>query len=72
VKVLHQKLENARISVRKIREEIRDAILTEEKAKSISEDEKYRLQEELEEIVKKYNEEIKNIGDNKEEEITNV
>jgi ribosome recycling factor len=72
VKVLHQKLENARISVRKIREEIRDNILEEEKSKNISEDEKYRLQEELEEMVKKYNEEIKNIGENKEEEITNV
>lgn len=72
VKVLHQKLENARISVRKIREEIRGMILEEEKEKSISEDERYHLQDQLEEIVKKHNEEIKNVGENKENEITNI
>ncbi len=72
VKVLHQKLENARISVRKVREEIKDSILAEEKNKTISEDERYHLQEQLEEMVKKYNEEIKAVGENKEKEITNV
>jgi ribosome recycling factor len=72
VKVLHQKLENARISVKKIREEIKGQILEEEKEKTISEDERYHLQEQLDEMVKKYNEDIKNIGENKEAEITNV
>lgn len=72
VKVLHQKLENARISVKKIREEIKGQILEEEKEKTISEDERYHLQEQLDEMVKKYNEDIKNIGENKETEITNV
>ena len=72
VKVLHQKEENARISVRKIREEIKNTIVEEEKSKSISEDERYKLQEQLEEMVKKYNEDIKVLGENKEKEITNV
>lgn len=72
VKVLHQKLENARISVRKIREEIKNTIVEEEKNKSISEDERYHLQDQLEEMVKKYNEDIKVLGENKEKEITNV
>jgi len=72
VKVLHQKLENARISIRKIREEARNMIVEEEKEKSISEDERYQLQDQLEEMVKKYNEDVKTIGDAKEKEITNV
>jgi len=72
VKVLRQKEENARISIRKIREEIKNTIIEEEKNKIISEDERYHLQDQLEEMVKKYNEEIKQIGENKEKEIINV
>lgn len=72
IKILHQKLEGARISVRKIREEVRELIGMEEKEKSISEDEKYRLQEEVEKMVKEFNEEIKKVGDSKEAEITKV
>lgn len=71
-KILHQKLEQARISIRKIREDVREMISEEEKGKSISEDEKFRLQEDLEKLVKEYNEEIKKIGDAKEKEITVV
>lgn len=71
-KILNQKLEAARVSVRKIREDVRDLISEDEKAKSISEDEKYRLQEELEKMVKEFNEEIKAIGEAKEKEITLV
>lgn len=72
IKVLHQKLEQARISVRKIREDARTLIAAEEKDKSISEDDKFRLQEDLEKLVKSYNEEIQKIGDAKEKEITAV
>lgn len=72
IKVLHQKLENARIAIRKIREEAREMIAMEEKDKSISEDEKYRLQEDLEKLVKSYNEEIQKIGEGKERDITTV
>jgi len=72
VKVLSQKLENARISLRKVREEVREKIIAEEKNKGISEDEKFRLQEELEKIVKMYNEEVSKIGESKEEEIMKV
>lgn len=71
-KVLHQKLENARISIRKIREEIRDEIAAQEKEKQISEDDKYRLQEDLEKVVKEYNEKVKEIGEQKEEEINKI
>jgi ribosome recycling factor len=68
-KILHQKLESARISIRKIREEVRALIAEEEKAKSITEDDKYSFQEELDKMVKEYNEEVKKIGEAKEKEI---
>lgn len=71
-KILHQKLEQSRISIRKVREEVRGLISEEEKEKSITEDDKYRLQEELEKIVKEYNEQIEKIGDQKEKEITTI
>jgi len=72
IKVLHNKLEQARIAIRKIREEARDEIAKAEKDKSISEDEKYTYQESVDKIVKEYNDKIKIIGDEKEVEITTV
>jgi ribosome recycling factor len=72
VKVLHQKLEHARISIRKVREEVREKINQEEKNKTIGEDEKFKLQEDLEKMVKEFNDEIKKIGETKEKEITTV
>lgn len=72
VKILHQKLEQGRIALRKVREEARELIAEEEKGKSITEDDKYALQEELEKMVKTFNDEVKKIGDAKEKEITAV
>jgi ribosome recycling factor len=72
VKVLHQKLEQARISLRKVREEVREVILQEEKKKSISEDEKFRFQDDLEKMVREFNDEIKKVGEAKEKDITTV
>ncbi len=72
IKVLHQKLETARISIRKVREEVRDDIDKKEKNKEMSEDEKYKLQDELEKLVKEYNDKIKVVGDEKEKEITTI
>lgn len=71
-KILHQKLEQARISIRQVREEIREKINQEEKDKVIAEDQKFRLQEDLEKMVKEFNEEVKKIGEQKEEEIMKV
>lgn len=71
-KILHQKLEQAKISARKVREEIRTQIADGEKSKSITEDDKFRLQEELEKMVKEYGDKISSIGDQKEKEINTV
>ena len=71
-KVLHQKLEGARVSVRKVREEVREMVIMEEKDGSIGEDEKFKLLDDLEKLVKEYNDQIKLIGEKKEEEIHTV
>jgi ribosome recycling factor len=72
VKVLHQRIEQAKISIRKVREDVREMIAQEEKDKSITEDDKYSLQEELEKMVKEYNETVKELGEAKEKDITTV
>ena len=72
IKVLQQKLENARISIRKVREEARDKIVKAEESKDITEDDKYKLQEDLDKIVKDFNDKIKEVGDKKELEINTV
>ena len=72
IKVLHQKLEQARISIRKIREYVRNKIEKSEKDKEIGEDEKYKMQDELDTLVKEYNEMIKDVGDKKEKEVTTI
>ena len=72
IKVLHNKLEQARISVRKIREEARTMIDAAEKEKEISEDEKFKLHADVDKDAKEYNEKIKTIGDEKEKEINTI
>jgi len=72
IKVLHTKLEQARITVRKVREDVRTEIDRALKDKEISEDEKFKYQDDLEKIVKEYNDSIKSIGEEKEKEINKV
>ncbi len=72
IKVLHQKAEQARISIRKVREDIRGAIDMAEETKQISEDEKFLSFETVEKMVKEYNEKIKMIAEEKEKEIMTV
>jgi len=48
------------------------ALEDEEKAKEIGEDEKYNLQDDLDKAVKGYNEKVKEVGEEKEKEITTV
>lgn len=72
IKVLGQKLEQARISLRGIRDKIREEIVNAEKTKQITEDDKYRLQEELDKLVKEKNDQIKSIGEKKEQELMTI
>lgn len=72
LKILGQKLEQAKVQIRRIREDVRSKLTNAEKAKELSEDEKFAAQEDLEELVKKYIDEVASLGDAKEQEITTV
>jgi len=71
-KKLHQKMEEARVSIRNQREKIKEEIIKLERNKEISEDDKYKRIEKLDESVKEYNEQIKELGQKKEKEIMTV
>ncbi|MDP2587013.1 MAG: ribosome recycling factor [Candidatus Komeilibacteria bacterium] len=72
VKKLHVKLEDAKVSIRGVREKIRDKTMEQEKDKTITEDEKFKNLDELDKLVKDYNEKIKALGDKKEEDIMKI
>ena len=72
VKVLHQKMEEAKITFRKIREAVRAKIEQAEKSKTISEDEKFLANEALDKVVKEYNDEVKVMGEQKEQDIVTI
>lgn len=68
VKVMKEKLEDARVGVRKVREDARKGI---DKMEG-GEDEKRRMQESLEKTVKEFTSKIDELGDKKEKEITTI
>ena len=70
IKMLHEKLENGRVSLRNLRDKIKEEIITAERNKEIGEDEKYNLIEELDKTTREYTDKIGEIGKKKEEEIT--
>jgi len=72
VKVLNKEAEDARISVRKIREEIWSEIQKMEKDGKIGEDDKFVGKDELQKIVDGYNSKIEEIRGKKEKEIMTV
>ncbi len=69
VKVLHQKLEVGRVMIRQIRHEKMNEIQEAFESKQISEDEKFRLQEELQKITDEFNDKIEEMGQRKEKEL---
>lgn len=72
VKKLHQKMEESKVSLRNHREKIKEEIIAKEKNKELSEDERYKLIEELDQLVKEFNQQIKEIAEKKEAEILTV
>lgn len=72
VKILHKKAEESRVKIKSQREKVKDEILTLEKSKTITEDERFKTLEDLDELVKGYNEKIKQISEKKEEEIMTI
>lgn len=72
VKVLSQKMEAARVSIRKVREEVKEFVELAEEGGEIAEDEKFKQLDELEKVVKEYNDKIKELGEEKEKEINTI
>ena len=72
VKKLNEKMEKARISVRQLREDIKETIERDEKDKEITEDDKFSLIKELDEKIRDFNDEVKSIRDSKESDIMTI
>jgi ribosome recycling factor len=69
IKIAKQKLEEARTTVRVARDESWKDIQEKEKAKEMSEDEKFRLKDELQKKIDTCNEDLEKAFDSKEEEM---
>ncbi len=69
VKVVGRKAEEAKVGIRAVREELRNAIIETEKKGEISEDGRFRAQDELEKTVKGYVEQVEQVAEEKEREI---
>ena len=72
VKTLNKRAEESKVAVRNIRRDANDAIKKLEKAKSITEDEAKKGQEDVQKIVDKYIKEIDAARADKEKEIMEV
>ena len=72
VKVLHKKLEDARISIRNVRKEFHNLVRDSEKAKSISQDHSRRLNDLLQKITDKFIGVVEQMSQKKEAEIKSV
>jgi len=72
VKILNKKAEEARISIRSIREDAWQEIQDLEKAGEIAEDDKFRGKEKLQEAVNEFNKKVDELREKKEQEILTV
>lgn len=69
VKVLKEKLEDSRITVRKEREGVMDDMEAKKKESKMTEDEMFRAKEELQKIVTETNDNLESIFEKKEKEV---
>lgn len=72
VKVIGQKSEDARIALRQVRDDIKSEIIAAEKAKEMSEDDKYQNLSELDEYIDEQNMQIDKLRDQKEVEVMTI
>ncbi len=69
VKILKEKLEEARITVRRERENVWKDVEVKEKEAKLTEDEKFRAKEELQKLIDTVNNNLESIFDKKEKEV---
>lgn len=72
VKLMHQRAEKAKISIRVFREEQREIVKRQEKNKEIGEDEKFRLDKDIQKAVDDSNAKIADIVESKEKQIMTI
>lgn len=70
IKLAKQKQEDARVSVRAVRDEVMKKIEAEQKAGDISEDEKFTKKEYVQKVVDKTNQQLDNLLTEKEREVS--
>jgi len=71
-KIVSKEKEESRISIRQIRVDVWDQVQAMAKTGDLSEDDKFRMKDKLQEIVDKFNQELEELGKKKEEEIMTV
>ncbi|HAS80588.1 MAG: Ribosome-recycling factor [Candidatus Nomurabacteria bacterium GW2011_GWE1_32_28] len=69
VKVLKEKLEESRITVRKEREQVWDKIQKLEKEGNLTEDERFKAKEDLQKVIDEINQKLENVFEKKEKEV---
>lgn len=69
IKLLKQKMEDARIKMRQIREDILKKVQTEVREKKAAEDDLFRTKEELQKIIDDFNKKIDDLFKRKEQEL---
>ncbi len=72
VKLLHQKAEACKVTIKQRREKMRDQIAADEKSGTITEDAKFRAFDDLDKVVKESHDEIKVFVDAKERDIMTI
>lgn len=72
VKVVHARVEDARVAVRNVRRDTQNDMRDFEKEKLVSEDELKRGEEDLQKLTDRFIEDINNLGQEKEKEIMEV
>lgn len=72
VKLVNERAEEAKISLRSVREKAKEKIIDAEKKKEIGEDARYKMQDELDKMVSDYNAEIKKLSEQKEKDIMTI
>lgn len=69
-KAVERNAEEAKIVLRQIRQEVWDKVKSLEKDSQITEDDRYRAEEELNKIINDYNRQVEEISDSKKKELT--
>ena len=72
VKVISGKKEETRITIKRWREQIWNEIQEKFKEKEITEDNKFKAKDELQELIDEYNKKVEEIAERKKQEIINI